>query len=314
MSHNPWTPEKEVDVDLARILIQEQIAYLKIDSIVYFGQGFESTVFLVNKKYIFKFPRRAVSVGFLQQEIRILKVYQDYLPIEVPAPLFVGTPSLRYTWPFAGFSFVAGDSADFFTLTRQERADLAVPVAQFLKSLHSIPISIGKKLNIGVDPIGRLDFKVQHPLALSLLEKVANLHLFKECGVLYSMLMQLKDIDISDSSVLVHGDLYARHLLLNENKQLVGVIDWGESYIGNPAVDLALLFSFIPQEALYLFTKTYGDIDNSILRGALFRSIKHTLHCVLYAEDVKDDLFLQEALCGLSLIVQHSSNSIVDKL
>lgn len=50
----------------------------------------------------------------------------------------------------------------------------------------------------------------------------------------------------------------------------------------------------------------------NLIKAALFRSIKHTLHCVLYAEDVKDAIFLQESLYSLSLIIEHASTDIVE--
>ncbi len=42
------------------------------------------------------------------------------------------------------------------------------------------------------------------------------------------------------SPCLMHGDLYARHLLLDESFQLSRVIDWGDLHAGDGAVDLAV--------------------------------------------------------------------------
>ena len=45
------------------------------------------------------------------------------------------------------------------------------------------------------------------------------------------------------------GDLYVRHLLLNELCELTGVIDWGDVHLGDPAVDLMIAYSFLPLSA-----------------------------------------------------------------
>lgn len=39
---------------------------------------------------------------------------------------------------------------------------------------------------------------------------------------------------------VLHGDLYARHLLI-QNGKIAGIIDWGDMHIGDVAVDLAIL-------------------------------------------------------------------------
>lgn len=307
MNNKPWQPEKEVELDLVMQLINEQCPDAHLVSIEYLAKGFESTVFLVNKQYIFKFPRRTVSVGFLEQEIRILPILKQYVSVNMPEPLYIGHPSKLFSWPFAGFSFVPGHGADFFALNRQERVDLAKPVAYFLKQLHAVPLTVGQMLELGPDPIERLNFVVQHPQALQLLERVEKLHIFNQCTVLRKILESLHNIKLENDNVIVHGDLYARHLLLDNYKNLSGVIDWGEAHIGNRAIDLAMLFSFFPKEGFSRFQAVYGDIKKDVLQAALFRAIKHTLHCVLYAHDVKDKIFLDEALYGLSLIVEYES-------
>ena len=47
----------------------------------------------------------------------------------------------------------------------------------------------------------------------------------------------------------VHGDLYARHLLLDETRLPSGVIDWGDVHLGDPALDLSVAISFLPPAA-----------------------------------------------------------------
>ena len=51
----------------------------------------------------------------------------------------------------------------------------------------------------------------------------------------------------------VHGDLYARHLLLDDHKKLCGVIDWGDVHLGDRALDLSIAYSFLPAEARLCF-------------------------------------------------------------
>lgn len=118
---NPWNPEKEVDLQLAQKIIEQQFPELMPLTIEYVAKGFESTVFLVNKKYGFRFPRRTVSVGYLEQEIRILPVLAQYLTVSLAKPLFYGKPTKLFNWAFAGFSFLEGRGAECFSLNNVER-------------------------------------------------------------------------------------------------------------------------------------------------------------------------------------------------
>ena len=46
----------------------------------------------------------------------------------------------------------------------------------------------------------------------------------------------------SRPAVIVHGDLHLRHLLVGEGGDASGVIDWGDSCLADPAVDLSLAY------------------------------------------------------------------------
>jgi aminoglycoside phosphotransferase (APT) family kinase protein len=62
--------------------------------------------------------------------------------------------------------------------------------------------------------------------------------------------------------VLVHGDLHARHVLVGEGR-VTGVIDWGDVCVADRAVDLSLVWSFLPPAARPAFFEVYGPIDKA---------------------------------------------------
>src|SRR5207253_3160794 len=61
----------------------------------------------------------------------------------------------------------------------------------------------------------------------------------------------------------VHGDLYARHLIVDEHHTATGVLDWGDVHLGDPAIDLTLAFTFLPPESRDAFRAAYGPIDDA---------------------------------------------------
>ena len=58
--------------------------------------------------------------------------------------------------------------------------------------------------------------------------------------------------------VVVHGDLHLRHLLVGPDGLATGVIDWGDSCLADPALDLSLAFSAFTGPARAALLAAYG--------------------------------------------------------
>ncbi|HYO58921.1 phosphotransferase [Archangium sp.] len=87
----------------------------------------------------------------------------------------------------------------------------------------------------------------------------------------------------------VHGDLYARHLLVDEHHTVRGVLDWGDVHLGDPAIDLTLAFTFLPPEARGTFREAYGDIDEATWDRARFRAFHYGVALMLYGQSQGDE-------------------------
>ena len=194
-----------------------------------------------------------------------------------------------------------GQTACQVHLNSEERAHIAEPLAQFLKALHSMPppaIALP-------DRIRRLDVEVRWPKTYDNLCKIDELGLFPNTKDLFDLLDSLKEVrNTGPQQTLCHGDLYARHLLINNQRQLCGVIDWGDVHIGNPAVDLAVLFAFLPQAARDSFLETYGPLDKNTKQLALIRALFSASMFTVYSHDIGDADLLREGLVALGLILE----------
>src|SRR5205807_941090 len=87
----------------------------------------------------------------------------------------------------------------------------------------------------------------------------------------------------------VHGDLYSRHLLVNESGMLCGVIDWGDVHLGDPALDISIALSFLPPKARPEFEAAYGPIDETAWDRARFKAIWYGAPLIEYGMDVGDE-------------------------
>lgn len=99
---------------------------------------------------------------------------------------------------------------------------------------------------------------------------------------------------------LVHGDLNFRNFLVDGDGAVTGVIDWGDAHIGCPAVDISLVYSYLPPFARPQFFRAYGEVDAETVRLARFRALYTNMVILLYAHDIGDANQTREAQRAIS--------------
>ncbi len=271
---NPvWTPEIEVGEDLARRLIAAQFPDLSDATIRRYGTGWDNAAFLVDERLVFRFPQRAVAAPLIEREIEFLPAIAQRLMLPVPNPVYAGVPQFDYPWRFAGYETVQGASACGRSLTLEQRRMLAEDLAKFLRALHDIDVA-ALDAPLPPDTIGKLD-----PVRLNLDEEPLN-----------------------GRHVVVHGDLYARHLLLDDDNRLCGVIDWGDLHFGHPAVDLSVVHMMVPRRDHALFLDAYGDVDERTWRFARHRARHHANMVLNYSAHIGDEALQASARTALRFI------------
>ncbi|MBM3887414.1 hypothetical protein FJ364_05795 [Candidatus Dependentiae bacterium] len=297
-----WKSFVTIEKNLAEKLIAAQFPELTPVHLEFLGEGWDNSSFLVNDAIVFRFPRREVAVNLIQHEVNILPYVAPMLPQPVPIPSYLGVPSESYAWPFAGYPLVAGKTSDCFLLTLEERKANIKNLALFLKALHAVKVE--PLLERGAppcDPLDRLNFDKKRGDLLQHLEKIKELELM-EVESLVRFTQEFRPQYSSFIPSFVHGDLYARHLLLNESKQLCGIIDWGDMHIGNPAVDLIIVHSFLPPEAHTAFLKYYGAVEESQWLLAKARALYSSALITVYGHDIHDRSLINAGLQGLEFI------------
>src|SRR5437870_2010498 len=129
-----WAAEIAVDRTLAAALIEEQCPALRPVTVEPLGAGWDNTVFRVNERFVFRFPRRELAVELLETELRCLPLLAPrLLPIAIPVQIYAGRPSSRYPWPFAGYGYIPGIRASNARIDMACRARLAAALGRFLK-------------------------------------------------------------------------------------------------------------------------------------------------------------------------------------
>ena len=297
-----WVPEIDVDEHLARNLIAAQFPDLDPQSVQPFGAGMDNAAFLVNERYVFRFPRREFAVPLLERETQLLPLLTPVLHIPIPLPRFVGKPDQSYPWLFAGYERLHGTPACSVALSTEDRHALAQPLGHFLRALHSTDPRAAIERGIPGDLIGRLDHARRLPLAQERLALLEDAGAICETQPFINFMASVAPGDLGEARTIVHGDLYSRHVLVDERHRLAGVIDWGDLHLGHAAVDLMVAHSLLPATAHDAFIDAYGAVDSRMWQIAKYRAVYHSVLVADFGMQIGDDALFDAGLTGLRFI------------
>ena len=299
----PWTAEHILEPALAQSLLEEQFPELSPVRLAELGVGWDNTVFRVNGTHIARFPRRRVGAELLAAERRVLPRLAPRLPLAIPVPVLHGRPSRGYPWEFLLYREIPGRTACAMALDESQRRAAAPVIGHFLSELHAIDAAEAAGWGATRDAMGRLDLEHRRPEAHQRLDALVRLGRGNDVRRLRAIVDAVDGL-APRADTLVHGDLYVRHLLVDDASHVCGVIDWGDVHLGDPALDLAIAFTFLPPSARDSFFDAYGEVGAATRALARFRALIHTSILVPYALDLGDDDLLWEASASLRFLAE----------
>ena len=292
-----WSPELVVDEALVHRLLT-QFPELELSSLRKLAEGWDNSVWLVDGRYAFRFPHREIAIPGFRRELEVLPRLPQ-LPLPVPRPLFVGTPDESFPWPFFGSELLPGAEAGDAEPDDATRIEVGLGLARFLRELHAVEPEVA----LPYDPNGRTDMQLRATLARQQLEEVAKLGVWSPPPRVEELLAAAQGLPPPEQPALVHGDLHFRHLLVDRGAAS-GVIDWGDVCRADPAIDLPLLWSFVPPAGRAAFLAAYGPVNEAQLLRARVLAIQLCAALAEYAR-VEDNAGVErEAVGGLERALQ----------
>lgn len=294
MVQREWAPERVVDEELARRLIGSQFPKLELATFELLGEGWDTTVWLVDGRWTFRFPRKEFALPGIRREIELLPGLAERLPLPVPVPTLVGEPSAEFDWPFYGAPFLPGRELADAELGDTARAELARPFAEFLRTLHSLELDA----ELPVDPVRRADMAFRVPKGREFLELVVAEGLWRPPPVADEIFEAGAALPPPEPSAVCHGDLHLRHLLVDEGRPSA-VIDWIDLSRNDPAVDVVLYWCALPPEGRTAFLEAYGGLSDDQLLRARVLSLFLCSVLALYGHHERFPRLRDEAVAGL---------------
>jgi aminoglycoside phosphotransferase (APT) family kinase protein len=285
-----WSPEVTVDADFARHLISAQFPDVALESLRLIGEGWDNTVWLVDEQWVFRFPRRRLAIPGVEREIRALGALAPRLPLPVPAPVFVGEPADGFPWPFFGARYLPGSEP--LGLSEDARAALARPLGEFLRALHASAVP-----DLPADPFGRADMAIRVPGVRERFAALAAEGLWQPPPAIDAVLAAAAELPAAEPTVVCHGDLHLRHLLVDNTGAAACVIDWGDLCRGDPSIDMCLVWCLLPSRDDFL--AAYGPVSDDQLLRARVLALFLCAVLALYAAHEGMVALRDEALAGL---------------
>ena len=289
-----WTAELVVDEPLVRRLLA-QFPGLDPQSLQPFAEGWDYSIWAVDDRWAFRFPRREMAVPGTRREIAVLPELAPLLPISVPAPVFVGEPANGFPWPFFGSALRPGRELADADLDDSTRVEVARALARFLHVLHNAEV----EYELPADANRRADMRTRVPKTREQLTDLEAEGIWRRPASVDRLLDDAERLPDSQASAVVHGDLHFRQVLVDGNARPTGVIDWVDVCRSDPAIDLSMLWSYFPAEGREAFLDEYGPVsDEQLLRA---RVVAFSLSAALAHYGYREGFSAieREALAGL---------------
>jgi aminoglycoside phosphotransferase (APT) family kinase protein len=222
------------DAELVRVLLREQAPELADERVLQLPGGRDNAAFRVGHEHIARLPLHPAAAPLMRNEQRWLPALSMGLPVATSSPVVKGEPGCGYPFPWAVARWIPGDTADRSAYRRGEAADTLLA---FWRGLHqpapeSAPDNPFRSVPLAqkLPPLPEHLEALKHPRAAAIVEEFTRIAALPTPPT---------------PKLWCHGDLHPRNMVINDG-QLVGVIDWGDLFAGDPVVDYAAAWMMLP--------------------------------------------------------------------
>lgn len=260
-----------------KIRIGEISPELAIESIELNDAGLLNDVVIVNREFVFRFPKHEYAFKHLQTEARLLDFLRDKITLDIPKPFHVSEDAMAYP-------LVAGETLRrdmLLKLAEDEQQRIADQMAQFFKELH------------GIDP-NRADFEIPPADALVKYEGWVNAYERIREKVFSILMPHARDFvrehfetfladegNFAFEPKMVDTDIPPYHIMFDRGRNIVnGIIDFGCAGMGDPAVDFGVMLYNYGEGFYRRFFKLYPEAEQ-YLKKARFYAGAHEVRWML---------------------------------
>ena len=256
--------------------IQEECP-IQIEKYRYLKSAFDNDVFLINDEFVFRFPRTERVRNHLRHEIEFLNFLKSRVKTCIPTYSYVSKDD-----DFAGYKIIPGKTltaAAFRRLNKPSKERVVDQLVGFINDFHRIALGDFEKFK----PRKREAFideekKVEVELSTKLFPRLSRAEVQAIENFYSESKVYLRSIP---TLCATHGDFYAYNVLWNRDKSEIGVIDFSDILIGDPAKDFEVFYDYGSAYAQAAYSKYVGPKDADFLRRAEIYYKVHSIYTLL---------------------------------
>jgi aminoglycoside phosphotransferase (APT) family kinase protein len=269
--------DDEIDVDehLVRELLEAQMPTLAGDQLTKVEPwGTDNAIWRLGCDLVIRLPRVHWAAGQADRDATCLPRLAPHLPVPIPEPIAVGEPNDTYPYRWAVHRWLLGDGAAIDRFG--DPLSFALDLAGVVRALHAAPIE-GAPPAIGrARPLADCDAATR-----SAIDRASHLIDADAATAVWEDALAASPDD--GPAVWVHGDLEGNCLVTDG--QLSGIVDWGSACVGDPAVDIQVVWSpLFNDESRRVFLDSL-DVDDATIRRSRGAAINQACAALPYYLD-----------------------------
>jgi len=245
----------------------------------------------LKRNWVVRAPRTAAAGARLEQETTLLDTLTSWLPFALPQ--VAGTATL----PTGGRAVVhrqlPGHALQPAQLAGQE--GLARAVGRAIAAIHDLPPRLIEE--VGLPVYGAEEYRFR---------RLAEVDRAASTGKVPTRLLSRWEQAVEEAGAwrfvpcCVHGDLAADSVLV-EGEEVVGVLDWSEARVADPADDLAWLVLGAAEPVLGCLVESYSAArheqpDRDLLRRARLAGELSMARWLLHGVNIDDAAIVEDAI------------------
>ncbi len=212
-------PDCTLDEDVVRRTLGEQFPELALETVVRLGSGWSSDAYLVDDHLVVRFPRNAEMTAGLELDAAILEAVHASLGPVTRIPRVSLRGQGGEHFPHPFLGYEAISGIPADDPEAPLSDELARELGQVLTHIHTIPMAVARRLGLTPEPGG----------------------------------------DVSVRRCFIHGDFMPDNLIVDpESGSLLGIIDWGNATLGDPALDFISLVMWRGWSFVRVALEAYG--------------------------------------------------------
>jgi len=198
------------------------------------GSGWDHDVYLVDRTWVFRFPRRAEQVPWLEREIALMTKISPVLGPLAPRFRWQGAPNAVFPYPFVGYRRLPGGGAD--ESRRIDHAGLARDLGVAIGRLHGIDTASTAPTPAGWESQSWQDNNTKLVAVADVVRSRLPAGLLKQARPYLEGEVPAPPTD--GPLRFIHNDICPDHVLIDRHSgRLSGLIDFSDSMVGDPVLD-----------------------------------------------------------------------------